>query len=85
MRAEDVAALLDELERAGYVSLEYPAVTITDRSRQVRDAIERETDRVFFAPWPDIGAEWVSDQLEALGAALSPHSRNDDRGGDFDQ
>ena len=85
MRAEDVTALLDELERDGYVSLEYPVVTIADRGRQVRDAIERETDRVFFAPWPDIDAGWVSDQLEALGASLSPHAHDDDSGGEFDR
>jgi hypothetical protein len=85
MRAEDVAALVDELDRDGLLSLEDPAVTITERGRAVRDAIERETDRVFFAPWPAIDAEWVVDQLEALGASLSPHSLSDDPGGPPDQ
>jgi hypothetical protein len=82
MRAEDVTALLDDLERDGYVSVKYQAVTISNRGRDVRDAIERETDRVFFAPWPDIDAAWVAEQLEALGASLSPHSRFDDSGGE---
>ena len=74
MRAEDVAALLDELERGGYVTLQGAAVTITGRGRNVRDAIERETDRVFFAPWPAIDAGWVCGRLEALAAALSPQA-----------
>jgi len=68
-------ALLDELERDGYASLEGEAVAIRDHGRDVRNAIERETDRVFFAPWPDIDAGWVVEQLEALAASLSPHSR----------
>ncbi len=74
MHPEDVTALLEELERDSYVALELSAVTITDRGREVRDAIERETDRVYFAPWPDIDAEWVRGRLEALAAALSTHS-----------
>ncbi len=72
MRPEDVAALLDELECDGYVTLQFSAVTIIGRGRDVRDAIERETDRVYFAPWPEIDAGWVRSRLEALAAALTP-------------
>jgi len=71
MQLEDVAALLDELARDGCVSIQPPAVTITSRGRDVRDAIERETDRVYFAPWPKIDAGWVRDRLEAVAAALA--------------
>ena len=70
MRPKDVAALLDDLERDGYVALELPVVTITDRGREARDAIERETDRLYFAPWGEFDAEWVRDRLEALTSAL---------------
>ncbi len=72
MRPEDVAELLDELEHDGYVMLQLPAVTITSRGRDVRNAIERETDRVYFAPWPEIDVEWVRDQLEAVATAFAP-------------
>jgi hypothetical protein len=71
MRPEDVVALLDELARDGYVALQFPAVTITGRGRDVRDAIERETDRVYFAPWPEIDAGWVCGRLEALAVAIT--------------
>ncbi len=71
MRPEDVAALLDELERDGYVTLQLSSVTITSRGRDVRDAIEHETDRVYFAPWPEIDAGWVRGQLEAVAADLT--------------
>ena len=54
------------------MTLYYPAVTITGHGREVRDAIERETDRVYFAPWPVIDAGWVRGRLEALAAALTP-------------
>lgn len=71
MRPEDVEMLLGELERDGYLVLRFPAVEITGRGRRVRDAIERETDRVYFAPWPALDAGWVRGRLEALVAALS--------------
>lgn len=72
MRPDDVMTLLDALERDGYVTRRSQDVMITDRGREVRGEIERETDRVYFAPWPDIDAGWVRDRLETLTAALSP-------------
>lgn len=71
MRPEDVAALLAELERDGYVVLGFPAVTISPRGREVRDEIERETDRVYFAPWQNTDAGWVTGRLETLVSDLS--------------
>ena len=68
---QDVAAQLDDLARDGYVTLQLPHLTITGHGRDVRDAIERETDRVYFAPWPEMDAEWVRGRLEALAASLS--------------
>lgn len=72
LHPEDVATLLDKLERDGYVVLDFQAVTISGRGRAVRDEIERETDRMYFAPWPEMDAEWVCNRLEALTAALTP-------------
>lgn len=71
MRPEDVATLLNELEQDGYVALEFPAVAITDRGRKVRGEIERETDRVYYAPWQKMDAEWVCNRLERLTAVLA--------------
>lgn len=78
MRPEDTAALLGDLERDGYVTLEFPAVTITNRGREVRDEIERETDLVYFAPWPDIDAGWVRDRLLTLTANFASQVRSDE-------
>ncbi len=72
MRPDDVAALLDGLERDGYIARKFPVVAITGRGREVRDEIERQTDRMYFAPWPELDADWVRDQLEALTAVLTP-------------
>ncbi len=71
MGSEDVRRLVDELHRDGYLALDLPVVTITQHGRTVRDAIERETDRVYFAPWPPIDAEWVRDRLEVLVTGLA--------------
>ena len=47
---------------------------ITARGREARDEIERETDRVYVAPWQELDGEWVRDRLEALTAALARQS-----------
>ncbi len=70
MHPEDVEALLDQLERDRYVTITWPNVALTGRGREVRDAIETETDRVYFAPWPALDAEWVRGRLETLVAGL---------------
>lgn len=69
---EDVTSLLDGLASDGYVALQRPETMITARGREVREEIERETDRMYSAPWPDIDAAWVRDPLEALAAGLTP-------------
>jgi len=75
MRPGDVVAFLNRLERTGYVMVGTGKVTISDRGREVRDRIEHETDRIYFAPWPNIDAGWVIGQLETLvvGLALPSH------------
>lgn len=74
MQPDAVAAGLEQLARAGHVTLDGTAVTITDRGRSVRDAIEQETDRVYFAPWPELDATWVRDRLHELATALNDSS-----------
>jgi hypothetical protein len=51
-----------------------PALALTPKGAQLRERIESETDRYFFAPWPDpVGAkaEWVTERLAAVNAALA--------------
>lgn len=67
-----VDASLTALRRAGLVEALEP-LRPTARGRADRDAIEADTDRSFFAPWPDdVGAEagWVKDHLTQVNAAL---------------
>lgn len=80
MRPEDVVALLDALQRDGYVTRRSQDVKITDHGREVRDEIERETDRVYFAPWPTIDIGWVRDRLETLTANFASQVRSDEPG-----
>ena len=80
MRPEEIAALLDDLEHDGYLTRRSQDVKITDRGREVRDEIERETNRMYFAPWPDIDAGWVRERLEALTANLDSQVRPDQPG-----
>jgi len=71
MRPGDVVAFLSRLERKGYVMVGTGKVTIRDRGREVRDRIEHETDRIYFAPWPNIDAGWVIGQLETMVVGLA--------------
>ena len=71
-RPEDVRAALQQLRSAGYLTAG-PALALTPTGRATRERIEAETDRYFFAPWPDaVGAQtdWVTERLAAVNAAL---------------
>ena len=71
-RPEDVDAALERLRRDGRV--EPGSLRLTERGRADRDAVEAETDRLFFAPWPDeVGSEgaWIRDRLEEAVAAIT--------------
>lgn len=67
-----VGASLAVLRQRGLVEPDEP-LRPTARGRAERDAIELDTDRSFFGPWPDeVGAEatWIRDQLAQVNAAL---------------
>lgn len=71
-RPEDVSAAVDRLRRDGLV--ERDALRVTERGRAKREAVEAETDRCFFTPWPeDVGAEgpWIRERLEQVVASIS--------------
>ena len=74
-RPEDVRGEVTRLRRDGLVRSE--ALETTERGTQVRQEIEDETDRKFFAPWPaDVGtqAPWIQERLAALNKAIAPAS-----------
>ena len=51
-----------------------PELALTLKGTAVRERIEAETDRYFFAPWPDrvaAQADWVTERLAAVNAALA--------------
>jgi hypothetical protein len=71
-RPADVGAQLARLRRDGLVTTGDPPRT-TDKGTLVRQAIEDETDRLFFGPWPDevaSSAGWIRDKLAAVNASL---------------
>lgn len=67
-----VDASLAVLRESGLVEPDEP-LRPSSRGRSARDAIELDTDRAFFGPWPDeVGAEagWITDHLGRVNAAL---------------
>ena len=71
-RPADLAGQLTRLRRDGLVSAGDPPRT-TDKGAKARQAIEDETDRLFFAPWPDdVGAEsgWIHEKLAKVNASF---------------
>lgn len=69
----DTQAAIRELREAGLVTPGEPLVT-TAGGAGTRERIEAETDRYFFAPWPDsVGqkADWLIDRLGAVNEALA--------------
>ncbi|MGH2499317.1 MAG: helix-turn-helix domain-containing protein, partial [Candidatus Limnocylindria bacterium] len=71
-RAEDVAAAVERLRRDGRVAAGEP-LTVSDEGRAFRERIEDETDRLFFAPWPeDVGEHgtWLEERLREVNAGL---------------
>jgi len=72
-RPADIASALSALRRDGLVKPTMLATT--ERGAEVRQQIEDETDRRFFAPWPASvarDATWIRDRLAAVNEALAP-------------
>lgn len=72
-RPEDVRSALARLRRDGLVDAD--RLVVTPRGAETRQLVEDETDRRFFAPWPDdVGREstWMQGRLAAINAALAP-------------
>jgi hypothetical protein len=72
-RPADVRASLQQLRAAGLLA-PAPALELTAQGTATRERIEAETDRYFFAPWPDaVGAQadWLTERLAAVNGALA--------------
>ena len=71
-RPADVAGQLTRLRRDGLVTDGDPPRT-TDKGAKARQAIEDETDRLFFSNWPDdVGsaAAWIREKLALVNASF---------------
>ncbi|HEY0068849.1 MAG TPA: hypothetical protein VGE04_02665 [Chloroflexia bacterium] len=64
----DIESSLAYLVANDYLEVDGEEVRVTPAGALVRDDIERETDRVYFAPWPLSlhEAEWLRDHLRQL-------------------
>ncbi|HJW49428.1 MAG TPA: hypothetical protein VJ726_08435 [Candidatus Limnocylindria bacterium] len=71
-RPADIAGQLTRLRRDGLVTADDPPRT-TDKGAKARQAIEDETDRLFFSNWPDdVGsaAAWIREKLALVNASF---------------
>ncbi len=66
----DISEALQELEHKSTLTINGTTITITSTGRDIREEIERETDRMCFAPWPSIDIDWVRDRLKAVTTQL---------------
>jgi len=72
-RPDEVRATVRQLRADGLLT-PGPELGLTTQGTMARERIEAETDRYFFAPWPDaVGAEtdWVTERLAKVNAALA--------------
>ena len=71
-RPADVTGELTRLRRDGLVAQGDPPRT-TEKGTKARQAIEDETDRLFFSGWPDdvaASAGWIREKLAAVNASF---------------
>jgi hypothetical protein len=71
---DDVESTLPWLVAEEYVALEGDTLAITPTGVMKRDDIERETDRIYFTPWPHTTEEaaFVRDTLREVVDRLAP-------------
>lgn len=71
-RPADIAGQLARLRQDGLVAAGDPPRT-TDKGAKARQAVEDETDRLFFTSWPDdVGSEapWIRENLAKVNASF---------------
>jgi len=65
----DVEHGVTDLEAHGYLQRDGEALTLTAQGREIRDQIEAETDRVYFATWQQLTPDdlyWLHETLQTL-------------------
>ncbi len=65
----DVARGVEWLIANGYVAHDAERLRLTEHGQSMRDAIEAETDRLYFAPWPPLAqtqVDWISTTLHTI-------------------
>jgi hypothetical protein len=64
----DLESSLAYLLEKEYIARDGDDLALTDQGILAREDIERETDRIYFGPWPhsEAEAEWLRDRLQAL-------------------
>lgn len=74
-RPDDVRRGVDTLVSGGYLTRSGDALALTERGRIIRDDIEAETDRAYFAPWSATAdAHWLRTTLRAVVERLATPS-----------
>jgi Helix-turn-helix family len=73
-RPEDITRGLAALSERGYAIVEGDALRLTAAGQATRDAIETETDRIYFTPWPALAPDeiaWLCEAFRALCERLA--------------
>lgn len=70
LRSTDVPPIVSGLLRQGYIESDGIHVWMTNHGRRIRDQVEHETDRIYFAPWPTMDSAWIRDRLTVLTNAM---------------
>lgn len=74
----DIEQGIRQLTQLGYISASGNHVELTLQGQQIRDDIEAETERIFFASWDQVADDdvmWLAEQVRAVCAYFRAHSR----------
>ena len=74
----DIEQGIGHLTQLGYIRASGDHVELTLQGQKIRDHIEVETDRIFFAPWSQVADEdalWLAEQVRAVCASLRALAR----------
>jgi hypothetical protein len=69
----DIEQGIRQLAQSGCISASGDHVELTRQGQQIRDQIEAETDRIFFASWDQLAASdvlWLAEQTSAVSASF---------------
>ncbi len=73
----DVAQGILQLTQSGYIKVSGNHIELTEQGQTIRNHIEAETDRIFFASWDQVANDdviWLAEQLSAVCAPFTARS-----------